>query len=559
MRDDDLRDRLSGLSSVKRALYERLLEEGEASFGEREAIPRWMHRDRGPLTPTQRQLWRQDHSKGGDALLNMCYAVRLEPAPEGRPLDARALRRALADLQARHEPLRSVYEQGSTGVVVRVLPSSPLHFGDVDLRGLRPEDRERQVQRWAAADLLRAFDLAHGPVWRGALLRLESADAASGLDVLLLGLHHVCGDAWSMEVFSKDLSELYRARVAHRRSSADLGAEPELPPLERQCIDWAAEQERWLTDPEAGEQLAWWQQRLARPRPATSALPYDKPRLPVPYLRSSRQVAQLPAVLVSALRDLGSQLGTSLFTTLLAGFAAVLARWRGDPDVLIGSLAANRPPGSTQMLGAHYNTIVVRADLGGDPDLVEVLERLADCVEETLQHQRIPFPLVAELYEKDALAETGGSHDHKELHRAMLVLDKYPLQFLQLEGLDVRGLHFSPYEPESAVDSADPVPTHPELPFQITRLLTASSADLTFFLREAGDALTLSAFYKTDLFDDRTIAKLILSFIEALVDLANASDTPLSQLSLSLDAQARVVGQAPDAEAFPQTAFEGDS
>lgn len=523
--DADLRDRLSGLSSIKRALYERLLEQGEASLGQqRETIPRWLHRERGPLTPTQFQLWHQDHRSGGDALLNMCYAVQLTG-----PLTVGALRCALADLQQRHEPLRTLYEQTTTGVIARVLPSAPLAYGEVDLCGLDAAARDRQVHHWAAADLLRPFDLARGPLLRCALLRLEPERA-----VLLLGLHHISGDAWSMEIFSKDLAALYGARAA--------GREPGLPPLERQCIDWAADQERWLTEPEAGEQLTWWQQRLARPAPERPDLPQDQPRLPVPYLRSSRQVAQLPSVLVAALRDLGNQLGTSLFTTVLAGFAALLCRWRGNPDVLLGTLAANRPPGSTRMLGAHYNTVILRVDLDGDPDLVDVLERVADCVDETLLRQRLPFPLVADLYQKEL------GRGHEELHRAMLVLDKYPLHSLQLDGLDVRGLHLSPYEPETSSRKTDgPTPSNAELepasddrdsevPFQITRLLTASSADLTFFLREAGDGLTLSAFYKTDLFQDRTIAKVILSFIEILVDLANGSDVSLSRLRLSLDA-----------------------
>ena len=298
-------------------------------------------------------------------------------------LDREALIRALDRIVARHEALRTSFAMIDGQPVQRIAPEgSGFALSERDLRG--HADSEGELQRLAAVEAAAPFDLDAGPLIRGQLLRLAEDE-----HVLLVTMHHIVSDGWSIGVLIKELSALYGAFSQGR-------ADP-LPPLAVQYADYAAWQRGWLAGSVGGEQGRYWQKALAG-APALLALPADHARPAQQDFAGAMAEVRLDAGLSGRLKALSQRHGVTLYMILLAGWAAVLSRLSGQDEVVIGSPSANR--GRTELeglIGFFVNTLALRVDLSGSPSVAELLARVKAVSLGAQSHQDLPFEQVVEI------------------------------------------------------------------------------------------------------------------------------------------------------------------
>jgi amino acid adenylation domain-containing protein len=440
-----------------------------------------------PLSFAQERLWFLDQLEPGSDLYNIAAAERLL----GR-LDAPALRASLDEIVRRHEPLRTTFAVEGGGPVQRIGPPRPEALPAVDLSGLAAGTRRREAERLAAEEGRRGFDLERGPLLRTTLLRLAGDD-----HLLLLTLHHIVADGWSMGVFVRELSSLYAALTADRPAS--------LPELPVQYADVAVWQRRRLGGEALAAQLAYWQRQLAGA--AVLELPSDRPPTAMRGWRGASLPFTLSAGLKAALAAFAHRERATLFMALLAGFQALLSRYAAQADVAVGTAIANRDRAELEgLIGFFVNTLVLRTDLAGDPDRRELMRRVREVALDAYAHQDLPFEkLVEELAPARDLSRP-------PLFRVMLVLQSEPLPAPSLPGIE-----------------ATPLP------------LASRTAkfDLTLSLAPEGGGLGGWLEYATELFDGVTVQRLLghlERLLQGLVD-DEAQEARLSSLPLLAPAE----------------------
>ncbi|HEX3529024.1 MAG TPA: amino acid adenylation domain-containing protein, partial [Thermoanaerobaculia bacterium] len=478
-REAQLQRMRSGLSEGKRAALERRLR-GAASgtAGEQTAqpavpsIPRRPARtaagdaDAADIEPTsfaQERLWFLAQLDPDSLAYSLPAAVRLDGA-----LDLPALRHALAAVVRRHESLRTTFANRGGQPVQRIAPPGVTELPVVDLGGIEPRDAEaRRLTREAAQ---RPFDLAAGPLFAPLLLR-ESATRAT----LVLTVHHIVTDAWSMGVLVRELAAVYGGSTA--------GTPAVLPELPIQYADYARWQRGWLTGAVLEEELAYWRERLAGLSPVLE-LPADRPRPAMASGRGGRRAWHASAGVTARLRSLTQEGGATLFMLLLAVFEALLGRLAGENDVAVGVPVAGRTRVETEgLIGFFVNTLVLRLDLSGAPDLRTLLARSREATLGAFAHQEIPFErLVTELRPERAAARN-------PLFQIGFVLQNAPAEPLRLPGLTL---------------ASAPAATGGAL------------FDLTLEAVEVPDGLTGYLEYSHDLFDGTTASRLARCFMTFL-------------------------------------------
>jgi len=428
-----------------------------------QAIPR---EARMPLSFAQQRLWFLDLLHPHSATYNIVSALRLDG-----DLDDAALRRALDEIVRRHEILRTTFDD--EGQVIAPDGAMALEIADWD---------EARVQ----AEALRPFDLQAGPLLRGLLLRVAPRE-----HVLVLTMHHIVTDGWSLGVMARELRDLYE------------GAS--LPPLPLQYADFAAWQRKRLEGGALEPQKAYWLRQLAG-LTASDVLPADHPRPLEPKGRGAAHRFQLAP---EGLRALAQQHDATLFMTLLAAFAAVLHRCGGADDLPIGAPVANRTRAELEgLIGFFVNTLVLRVDLSGDPPFLRLLERVKETALDAYANQDVPFELLVE-----ALRPERDRARHP-LFQTMFVLQNTPAEELRLPGLTIR--------PE-AVDTG------------------ISKFDLTLLVEESPETLDAVLEYDADLFDASTIARLAERLRALCDDVVAHPDTPLSALAVLPDEELRLI------------------
>jgi len=445
----------------------------------------------GPLTVAQSQLWALDRCTSYASALNLGYALNLTG-----PLDVTALDEAFTDLVRTHEPLRTTYHATGDGPLARVRDAS-LALAAVDLTP-RPVTGGEDAAALARAERKRGFDLAHEAPVRATLLRL-----AEDHHVLLLTLHHIAADGWSLYVVNETLSRGYAARLGHT------AAEPS-PRPRVECLEQAARQRDWLAGEEARREAAWWSDRLrgARPRPARLEAQHD-----VTGAEMLRHVEPVPDELTTQLRRLGRSAGVSLYAVLLSAFNALLLHWSGEPEPVVGTLVANRPTAdSAEVLGAHYNPLLMSTRLDGDPSLAEVLLRTSADTLRVLDRQQLPYAVLAPGLH-DVLGWPPGTTP-----AAMFLMDRYPLERLTLRGCDVTGLY---------LDDGGTGASGPAAP-----LPASTTAALNVFVREAADRLTVSVLSPRGTLGAADLATLAQAYLDLLVALCETPEVPLSEVEL---------------------------
>ncbi len=454
-----------------------------------------------PLSFAQQRLWVVDRLEPGSAAYNMAAALRLRGA-----LDAAALRASLDALVGRHESLRTTLAERDGAPVQVIHPAGPAALVELDLGGLAEPAREAEAVRLARAESLRPFDLAGGPLLRGTLLRLSA-----GEHVLLFTLHHVVGDGWSLEVLVREISVLY--------TGLSRGEEPRLADLPVQYADYAVWQRAWLSGEVVEEQVGWWKDALAGAPPLLE-ISTDHPRAAGQSARAGVHRFTLPAEARRLLRALSRREGATLFMTILAGWQALLGRYAGQDDVVVGTPIAGRNRHEVEgLIGFFVNMLPLRADLAGDPTWRELLGRVREAALGAYAHQDLPFEkLVEELGVERSLTRTPVFQAIFELERAAAH------EALALGGLAVETLGAGE---------------------------RIAKFDLDLTLREEDDSLTGALGYRAALFEAETVARMA-GHLEALLEaMAAEPQRRLSEVSLLRGAEREQVVEAWNRTARP--------
>ncbi|HYH79832.1 MAG TPA: condensation domain-containing protein, partial [Longimicrobium sp.] len=342
-----------------------------------------------PLSFAQQRLWFIEQLEPGSTAYHMPSALRLRG-----PLDARTLERALGEVVRRHEALRTTFGE-TEGVPFQVVhPAGAARLELTDLSRLAAGEREAEARRLAREEAQRPFDLRAGPLFRTRLLRLGEEE-----HVLVLAMHHVVSDGWSMGVLFRELGALHEAFARGEASP--------LPELPVQYADFAVWQRAWLSGEVLERQIAWWKERLAGAPPHLE-LPTDHPRAATPDTRAGHVFRALPPDTAQGVRALARREGATLYMVLLAALDLLLARWSGQEDVVVGTPIANRTRRETEgLIGFFVNTLALRADLSGNPSFQALLGRVRETTLGAYQHQEVPFErLVDELRVERSLSHT---------------------------------------------------------------------------------------------------------------------------------------------------------
>jgi len=378
--------RAFGIDLPLRALFEDPTVAGlaaraaEARRGDEVKLPPLVPTERGRSTPlsfAQQRFWFVERTGVAGGAYNMPHVFILRG-----DLDAAAMERALNGLVARHESLRTTFHFRGAEPVQEVAPELIIPLETFDLAALPAAERDAEAQRLEDEHARTPFDLAAGPLVRWGLLRMAPDEHA-----LLVNLHHVVCDGWSLGVLNRELAELYAAEVEERPHT--------LPPLPIQYPDFALWQRERLDGPVLEQELAWWAARLEGA--ATLALPTDGPHPPVQSFRGANVPVVFSAALTRRVEALAREEGATPFMALLAAFSVLLARWSGTDDVVVGSPAAGRVPEETEgLIGVFVNTLALRTDLSGDPSFREALRRVRETTVDAFAHQEVPFERLVE-------------------------------------------------------------------------------------------------------------------------------------------------------------------
>jgi len=485
----DLASRRSGLSDAKRGLLARWMKGQAQPQPEAAALvrrPRLPDQpEPAPLSFAQQRIWFIDQLEPGSPVYNMSAGFRLEG-----PLDRGALERSLSEIVRRHEVLRTTFAvpPGTQGTPLQVIrPAQPVEIPFVDLSGMPEAERQAAVRELAREEGRRPFDLARGPLLRLGLVRLNARE-----HVLLFAISHSISDGWSIGLFLQELAALYRAERAGRPSP--------LPELTVQYADFAIWQRQHLQGERLATQVEYWKQQLAGAPPLLE-LPADRPRPPLQSFRGAMLPLAVPAEELARFKALCQAQGVTLYMGLLAAWQALLHRYSGQREIVVGSPVANRRRVELEkLIGFFANTLVLRTDLGGDPSFNELLARVQKVARGAYAHQDVPFErLVEELHPERHLSYT-------PLFQVMLVLQNAPMPDLALAELTLSILDLDP---------------------------GIAKFDLLLNVAEAEDGgLTGVLEYSTDLFDEDRMARLLQHLRVLLAEAAADPERPLSALPL---------------------------
>ena len=477
----DIPVQLAQLSPEERRLLERRLVERGLISGQTSSIAKRIPVRCYPLSFAQQRLWFLDQLDPGSAAYNVPSALRLSG-----PLNVAALEQSLTEIVRRHEALRTAFSMVEGQPVQLISPSSNLALQVMDLTGWGEREREAETQCLGIAEARKPFDLSQGPLVRVTLLRLREDD-----HVLLLTMHHIVSDGWSLGVFYGELSVLYEA--------FSIGKPSPLPSLPIQYADFALWQRERLQGEVLEEHLSYWKKQLEG-IPAVINLPTDRPRPAEQSYRGARQSMQLSQDLTQALKALSRQHNVTLFMTLLAVFQILLQRYSGQDDIVVGSPIANRNRTELEsLIGFFVNTLVLRSDLTGNPTVGQLLARVREVALGAYAHQDLPFErLVEELNpERD--------RSHAPLFQVMFVLQNAPVRKREFSGLS---LDVMPIETGTA------------------------KFDLLLSMSETGGQLKASLEYSTDLFDAATVRRMLDHFRTLLAAIVAHPERRISDLPL---------------------------
>ncbi|HTE51610.1 MAG TPA: amino acid adenylation domain-containing protein [Kofleriaceae bacterium] len=429
------------------------------------------------LSHAQERMWFVHKLEPGSSAYNVVLGFEIDG-----PLDVEALTGALDRLVRRHDVLRTRFPEVD-GRPRAVIEDEPPALQVIDLGAARAGDREARVQQLRDAATGEPFDLERGPLVRATLVRFRD-----DRHLLLFGMHHIVSDAWSLGIAAQEIGASYQALAGNR--------EPDLPPLPVQYSDFAAWQRAWLGSAELEAELAYWRSRLAG-APRASILPGDRPAAPAAS-KAGRSTVALPPAVVAGLDELCRREGATLFMGLLAAFAALLSRWSGQDDLVVGTPVAGREHAEVEgLIGCFINTLALRVELDGDPTFTALVARVARTTLDAYAHRNAPFQAVVAA----AGAERGAE---SSLVQVMFTFQNIPTA----KELQLPGLRVVPVDLEG----------------------TEARRDLTVRVEERGDELAAVFEYDTARVEERTIAALAERFAAMTAAAAARPALHLSEL-----------------------------
>ena len=411
-----------------------------------------------PLSLTQRRLWFLEQMAPGSPVYNINAAIRLTG-----PMDVAVLERSLDEIVRRHAVFRTAFLLVDGEPVQAVSSFLKLPVDVVDLQHLPEHERQAEATYLAGKEAQRPFDLARAPLLRVGLIRLAPDD-----HVLLVTMHHMVADGWSLEILYRELSRIYTTFCRNERSPLD-----ELP---FQYVDFACWQHQWLQEAALDRHLSYWKEQL-KGAPAVLELPTDRPRPAMERFGGGTQRRLLSKSLMTPLEALSREKGATPFMTLLAAFAILLYRYTGQDDLVMGALVANRNRVELEpLIGYFASPLPLRVQLSGNPTMSELLDRVRATALGGYEHQELPFEkLVEELAPE------------RDLSRNPLFQVAFSLQKSAAASLNLPGVAASPLVIERGT----------------------SKFDLTLHLIETDDGARAAVEYNTDLFDAATIERML--------------------------------------------------
>lgn len=433
-----------------------------------------------PVSFSQERMWFIQQMDPHNSAYNVPAAVRLI----GK-LDIPLVKDCLSALIRRHEVLRSTIYNTPDGPVLMITPEQEPEFEVIDLRLIPADEREAHLFGLLAAEAGQPFDLARGPLLRLFVYLLADAEA-----VILVNMHHVATDAWSIGVMIRELDMLYRAGMEGRSA--------ELPPLRIQYADFARWQREWFSGEIAEAQLAYWRKQLEGLGPL--ALPTTRPRPPLQTYGGEMVSARLTPRLVEAVRQAAHDEHLTPFMVYEAGFSALLQRYTGQDDLSVGMPIANRHwLENEDLVGTFVNTLVLRSDLSGDPTFRELLARTRNTALQAFAHQDYPFErLVADL----------------QVQRDLSISPLFQVMFnytdTRMPDTAAAGLQWAPVVFDRC----------------------AAQFDLTVTVSKVNDEHILTAEYNVDLFERRLMQALLDHYVRLLENGLVDPETRLSQLEM---------------------------
>lgn len=459
----------------------------EAAGNRIERLPR---REPAALSPAQQRLWFLYRLAPESPVYNVPLAISFKGV-----LNLRALERAIGEIVRRHDVLRSAFVTVKGEPVQALQSNGSLTLPVTDLTLLAEGERREEAAGTLDEEARKPFDLSDGRPVRLKLLRLGRHE-----HVLLVVMHHIVSDGWSIEVFLRELASLYDSFVTRTPSR--------LPELPIQYADFAAWQHRWLQSDAPQGLVTYWRQALAGVS-AMLEVPADRPRPAVQTFAGSVQRFRFSSAVTAALKNLSRREGVTLFMTAAALVDILLQRYTRQDDLVIGAPAANRAAIETEpLIGFFSNMLPLRVDLSGDPFFVDLLKRVRDVTLAAYAHQELPIEmLIDELGLSKSLA-------YNPLFQVALILQKDPLQTVEYPGL-----------------SSSLMPIH----------TGTAKFDLLFSFWDTKEELTGEIEYSTDLFDPATIARMAMHLVELAESVAAGAEQPISRFALLGPAERRAV------------------
>lgn len=496
---DDLSERIAALSPAKRAALERHLESKKPLSTAGQIAPQRPKGGSIPLSFSQQRLWFLEQLEPGLPFYNLPLATRMTGT-----LIVSRLCDSLNEIIRRHEILRTTFSAVEGHPRQVITPDVRLEIPVFDLSSLPEAEQKIEVARLASIEANRPFNLTRDIPIRCALLRLHDAD-----HVLLVTMHHIASDGWSMGIFWNELSTLYVAFCSGRTSP--------LVPLQMQYADFAVWQREWLSGTESDRLLAYWKKKLMSAPPLLQ-MPTDRTRPRVQAFEGAAYTVPLPQLLTEDLKVLCRRTGATLYMALLAVFNVLLFRYSGQADLVVGSPVANRTRVEWEkLIGFFVNTLVIRTDVSDDPTFEELIVRIRETGLEAFAHQDLPFEkLVEELQPERNLA-------YNPIFQVMFVLQNF--QSATQMGKQQNAPQFS---------------------------VGTSKFDLTFSAAEMADGLTIGFEYDSKLFEQQTIVAMS-EVSRAIIE--NVVRQPATRISgiplLSPEDQHRIITESAGLSGWP--------
>jgi len=438
-----------------------------------------------PLSHAQQRLWFLEQIEPGGPVYVIVAAVRLAGC-----LESGALRHALNQVIERHEVLRTQVVLKEETPAQEILERVELQLEEIDLGHVGMSERVAEARRLLKQLSREGFDLAHAPLLRARLLKLHEQE-----HWLVLSMHHIASDGWSMGVLLRELKELYQSQIS--------GVPAPLEPLAVQYADYACWQREWLQGGELERQLEYWRKQLEGMEELR--LPLDRPYPPVRTGRGASYRRRVPEPLYNHLKEFSRKQGVTPFMTLLAGMQALLARYSGQTDISIGTVIANRNRQEVEdMIGFFTNAVLLRKEITGGESLKQLAAAARELSLQAYAHQDLPFEKLVEALQPER------DPRKNPLVQVMLAFQNAPLPELEMGELKLEPLEI---ESEHA------------------------RFDLTIEIQPDAAGWKMAMEYNTDIFDAETIERLA-SHYQRLLEVAVANpDVPMAELEFISDAE----------------------